>query len=156
MLDNCDIKERWSGVNKLIERWLTERQAVIVQYCAISGVHVLSPQSAAANRQRLQRYCQLLLDYVSAGHFEVYYELLREAEAFQDGSAELATSLMPEINATTALALDFSDKYAEAGQQALTNLAKDLSRLGEILAERFDYEDRLIDAMHSCHREQVA
>lgn len=156
MLDNCDIKERWSGVNKLIERWLAERQAVIVQFCAISGVHVLSPQSATANRQRLQRYCQLLLDYVSAGHFEVYYELLREAEAFQDGSAELATALMPEINATTAQALDFSDKYAEAEPRALTSLAKDLSRLGEILAERFDLEDRLIDAMHSCHREQVA
>ena len=156
MLDNCDIKERWTGVNKLIERWLAERQAVIVQFCAISGVHVLSPQSAVANRQRLQRYCQLLLDYVSAGHFEVYYELLREAEAFQDGSAELATALMPQINATTALALDFSDKYAEAQQPVLGNLAKDLSRLGEILAERFDYEDQLIDAMHSCHREQVA
>lgn len=157
MLDNCDIKERWSGVNKLIERWLAERQAVIVQFCAISGVHVLSPQSAVANRQRLQRFCQLLLDYVSAGHFEVYYELLREAEAFQDGSADLATALMPKINATTAQVLDFSDKYAEADQQhTLTNLAKDLSRLGEILAERFDYEDRLIDAMHSCHREQVA
>lgn len=156
MLDNCDIKERWSGVNKLIERWLAERQAVIVQFCAISGVHVLSPQSTGANRQRLQRFCQHLLDYVSAGHFEVYYELVREAEAFQDGSAGLAAALMPKLNATTARVLDFSDKYAEADQQALGNLAKDLSRLGEILAERFDYEDRLIDAMHSCHREQVA
>ena len=156
MLENCDIKERWSGVNKLIERWLAERQAVIVQFCAISGVHELSPQSAAANRQRLQKYCQLLLDYMSAGHFEVYYELLREAEAFQDGSAEVATALMPEINATTAQALDFSDKYAEATQPAAAGLAKDLSHLGEVLAERFDYEDRLINATHFCHREQVA
>jgi regulator of sigma D len=156
MLDNCDIKERWSGVNKLIERWLAERQAVIVQFCAISGVHVLSPQTAATNRQRLQKYCQLLLDYVSAGHFEVYYELLREAEAFEDGSADAATALMPEINATTAQALDFSDKYAESEQPPAAELAKDLSRLGEVLAERFDYEDRLINAMHSCHREQVA
>ncbi|HSB96406.1 MAG TPA: sigma D regulator [Spongiibacteraceae bacterium] len=156
MLENCDIRERWSGVNKLIERWLAERQAVIVQFCAISGVHELSPQSSAANRQRLQKYCQLLLDYVSAGHFEVYYELLREAEAFQDGSADAATALMPEINATTAQALDFSDKYAESEQPPTASLAKDLSRLGEILAERFDYEDRLINAMHSCHREQVA
>ncbi len=156
MLENCDIKTRWSGVNKLIERWLAERQAVIVQYCTISGIHELSPQSSAANRQRLQKYCQLLLDYLSAGHFEVYYELLREAEAFQDGSAEVATALMPKINATTALALDFSDKYAEADEPAAIGLAKDLSRLGEILAERFDYEDRLINAMHVCHRELVA
>lgn len=154
MLDNCDIKERWSGVNELISRWLTERQSLIVQYCAISGVHELSPQGSA-NRNRLQKFCQLLLDYVSVGHFEVYYQLLREAEAFQDGSAEAAKALLPEINATTAQTLDFNDKYADA-QTIGPNLARDLSRLGEVFAERFDYEDQLISVLHAAHGEQVA
>ena len=154
MLDNCDIKERWSGVNALIARWLGERQSLIVQYCAVSGVHEFSPQGSA-NRNRLQKFCQLLLDYVSAGHFEVYYQLLREAEAFQDGSAEAAKALLPEINGTTAESLDFNDKYADA-QTVGANLAKDLSRLGEILAARFDLEDQLISVLHACHREQVA
>jgi regulator of sigma D len=154
MLDNCDIKERWSGVNELIARWLGERQSLIVQYCAISGIHEFSPQGA--NRNRLQKFCQLLLDYVSAGHFEVYYQLLREAEAFQDGSAEAAKALLPEINGTTAEALDFNDKYADAQPVGLQNLARDLSRLGEVLAARFDHEDHLISVLHAAHREQVA
>jgi regulator of sigma D len=154
MLDNCDIKERWGRVNQLIERWLGERQSLIVQYCAISGVHEFSPQGPA-NRNRLQKFCQLLLDYVSAGHFEVYYQLLREAEAFQDGSADAARALLPEINGTTAEALDFNDRYADA-QTISPNLAKDLSRLGEVFATRFDHEDHLISVLHACHREQVA
>ena len=76
MLENCDIKERWSGVDKLVERWLEERQSLIVQFCALSGVHELSGNNAS--RGRLQKFCQLLLDYVSAGHFEVFYELVRD------------------------------------------------------------------------------
>ena len=154
MLDNCDIKQRWSGVDKLVERWLSERQALIVQFCALSGVHELSGSNAS--RTRLQKFCQLLLDYVSAGHFEVFYELVREAEAFADGSIEIAKALIPNLNASTQDALDFNDKYAEATQAPIASLARDLSRLGEILAERFDGEDKLIRATHSCHRELVA
>lgn len=156
MLENCDIKERWSGVDKLIERWLAERQKVIVQFCALSGVHSLSATGTVATRTRLQKFCQLLLDYVSAGHFEIYYELVREAEAFQDGSADAAKALIPQLNATTAKALDFNDKYAEAPSGEMAWLARDLSVLGEVLEERFDGEDRLISATHLCHRDQVA
>lgn len=154
MLDNCDIKERWSGVDKLVDRWLSERQSLIVQFCALSGVHELSGTNAS--RSRLQKFCQLLLDYVSAGHFEVFYELVREAEAFADGSADVAKALIPLINETTQRALDFNDKYAEATQAPIASLARDLSALGEVFAERFDSEDRLIRVTHSCHREQVA
>jgi|SwirhirootsSR3_FD_contig_71_2433991_length_661_multi_2_in_0_out_0_1 regulator of sigma D len=156
MLENCDIKERWSGVDKLIERWLVERQKVIVQFCALSGVHGLAASGNTATRNRLQKFCQLLLDYVSAGHFEIYYELVREAEAFQDGSVEVAKALIPTLNETTAKALDFNDKYAEADASQIAWLAKDLSLLGEILEDRFDGEDKLINATHLCHREQVA
>jgi len=155
MLDNCDIKERWSGVNELIERWLAARQSLIVQFCAISGIHEFSPQGIA-NKNRLQKFCQLLLDYASTGHFEVFYQLLLEAEAFEDGSAEAAKSLLPKINATTTTALDFNDRYVDTASTGSNTLAKDLSRLGEVLAARFDYEDQLIAVTHVAHREQVA
>lgn len=155
MLDNCDIKARWSGVDELLERWLKERQSLIVQYCALSGIHELAPHNAN-NRNRLRKFCEQLLDYVSAGHFEVYYELVREAEAFQDGSARLAATLLPAITTTTGAALDFNDRYADSAPAERSLLAKDLSKLGEVLASRFDYEDQLIAAMHAAHREQVA
>lgn len=154
MLENCDIKVRWDAVNALIERWLEERQSLIVQYCAISGIQTAQ---RSTNPDRLQKFCQLLLDYVSAGHFEIYYELVREAEAFNDGTADIAKTVLPQINATTQRCLDFNDVYAECtaiGDPG--TLAKALSQLGETFASRFDFEDQLIDALHSCHREQVA
>jgi regulator of sigma D len=153
MLEDCDIKERWSSVDELIERWLVERQTLIVQFCAVSGIQALSPKSGSGH-SRLQQFCQLLLDYVSAGHFEIYYELVREAEAFKDGSVEVANTLLPKITTTTETALDFNDSYSEANKT--TELAQDLSQLGEVLAARFDYEDQLIAALHGAHREQVA
>ncbi len=153
MLDDCTIQERWLNVNELVERWLAERQAVIVQFCALSGVHLQSPQRGA-NTARLQRFCQLLLDYVSAGHFEIYYELVREAEEFRDGSVETANQLLPLVTATTETLLDFNDRYVDGRPNP--ELAQRLSRLGETLAERFELEDQLIAALHTCHREQVA
>ena len=153
MLDDCTIKERWLNVDELVERWLSERQSVIVQFCALSGVHLQSPQRGS-NTARLQRFCQLLLDYVSAGHFEIYYELVREAEEFKDGSVDTANRLLPLITATTETLLDFNDRYIDT--QPGIELAQSLSQLGESLAQRFELEDQLISALHTCHREHVA
>ena len=154
MLDQCTIKERFEGVNQMIERWLQERQALIVQYCALSGIHEHSPDTEAATA-RLDHFCALLVDYASAGHFEIYYQLIREAEAFDDGSAEKANALLPRIVDSTETAMDFHDKYTDCARQ-LTELPQDLSGLGETLASRFDLEDRLINTLHEAHREQVA
>jgi regulator of sigma D len=154
MLDNCTIEERWTGVNDLIDRWLQERQAIIVQFCALSGVHELSAD-ADPSHVRLQKFCQQLVDYMSSGHFEIYYELIREAEAFADGTASAAKALMPKITITTELAMSFNDKYASA-EGTLVALPKSLSSLGETLASRFELEDNLINTLHESHREQVA
>ena len=49
------------------------------------------PQTSPERHQRgIERLCQLLVDYVSAGHFEVFLALQKEAEIFADGSGEVA------------------------------------------------------------------
>lgn len=154
MLDQCSIEERFQAVNQLINRWLQERQNLIVQFCALSGIHEYRPNSGSVAK-RLELFCELLVDYASTGHFEIYYELIREGEEFADGSADKAHALMPHIIDSTETAMSFHDKYID--KKATTdNLPKDLSRLGETLAARFEYEDRLINILHEAHREQVA
>ena len=156
MLDKCSIEERWTAVSDIIDRWLQERKDLIVQFCGISGIHQYSPK-ASTSASRLQKFCEVLVDYISAGHFEVYYQLIREAEEFKDGSAEAGKQLLPEIQDTTEIALAFDDRYGESKVDDLPdNLPKQLSALGEILATRFDLEDKLIAVMHEAHREQVA
>ena len=99
--------------------------------------------------------CQLLVDYVSVGHFEVFYELIREAEAFADGSGKLATDIIPRIGDTTEVILGFDEKYPLA-EGTLSDPSADLSLLGEILELRFELEDSLIAGMHKAHAAQVS
>ena len=97
--------------------------------------------------------CQLLVDYVSAGHFEVYHELLEEAESFGDGSSTLAENVMPAIGDTTEVILAYEEKYTDTNSEK-GKLKRDLSALGEVLESRFLLEDRLIAGLRNSHRRQ--
>lgn len=151
MLENCQsAKERWGGVSDIIDRWLQERQELLVRYCGLSD----TPAATDAAEQ-LQRVCQILVDYVSAGHFEIYDQLVKEGREFEDQNAlDEAKKLIGNIDETTEFALDFNDKYLETDD--LTALTADLSKLGEILAIRFEAEDRMIEVLHIAHKDLVA
>lgn len=157
MLDDCrTAKERWGGVSKLIDRWLKERQDLIVQYCSLSGMSAINDVEVI--RKRLGFLCEILVDYVSAGHFEVYEQLIREAREYDDGGLELASKIYPRITASTEHALAFNDRFdsgdmSEAGRKALYSK---LSELGEVLEERFSLEDLLIESLHNAHEDQLA
>lgn len=154
MLDTCTIEERWSGVEEMIERWLEERQQLIVEFCAAGGVN--ENETEQELHQRVQKFCQTLVDYVCAGHFEVYYQLLREAEEFKDGSDKIAQNLLPELNENTSIAMEFHDQFIETNDDTDTSeLSQKLSKLGETLELRFEIEDRLIDVMHNAHKALV-
>ncbi|HEY9118203.1 MAG TPA: sigma D regulator, partial [Marinobacter sp.] len=100
MLDNCrNARERWGGVSELIDRWLKERQELLVHYCDLSGTTDYSQTEALQGK--FVRLCEVLVDYVSAGHFEIYDQLVQEAREFNDGGLELAAKLYPKIEQTT-------------------------------------------------------
>ena len=152
MLENCqNAKERWGGVSAIIDRWLQERQDMLVQYCAFSS---LDSNSQEARGEKLRELCQILVDYVSAGHFEIYDQLIKEGREFDDeeGLYE-AGKLFTVIDSTTEKLLDFNDKYLETDD--LSSLDKDLSSLGETLEIRFSAEDRMISVLHTSHKDLV-
>ncbi len=151
MLDNCQsAKERWGGVNEIIDRWLQERQQLLVLFCALSE----DIQSNKAANQ-VKSLCEILVDYVSAGHFEIYDQLMKEGAEFNDTAAlKEADQLFRVIDQTTEYALDFNDKYLETDD--LECLGPDLSKLGEVLAGRFESEDRMIEVLHIAHKDLVA
>lgn len=156
MLENCrSASERWGGVSELIDRWLKERQELIVQYCDLSGAEAGS--STEALRQKFNRLCEVLLDYVSAGHFEIYEQLIREAKEFDDGGLELAAQVYPRIEKTTEVALAFNDRLEASSltDSELSSVFESLSKLGESLETRFELEDFLIEHLHNVHADQV-
>jgi regulator of sigma D len=156
MLENCkSAKERWGGVSNIIDRWLQERQDLLVQYCDLSShLEDNDLDELIENGKDLKSLCQILVDYISAGHFEVYDQLLKEGRDFEDAEAlKEAGTLFKTVDATTELLLDFNDKYLETDD--LETLAVDLSQLGESLATRFEAEDRMIAVLHVAHKDLV-
>lgn len=155
MLENCKTaRERWGGVSEIIDRWLQSRQSLLVRLCALSEKKGFGDGGSEAENN-LRQLCQFLMDYVSAGHFEVYEQLIGEGQAFGDKSAlEQARELYREIDSTTEVAVDFNDKYLETDD--LSSLTLDLSQLGEVLETRFESEDRMIALLHTAHKNQLA
>ncbi len=159
MLENCkSVKERWGGVSKILDGWLQQRQELIVEFCTVSGVHDSTSALALDTEEGLRHFCELMVDYISAGHFEVYDHLIQEAEEFNDGSGmEVARCIYPQISKTTELVLAFNDRFDALlnGDSPSSNLARELSGLGETLVSRFDLEDQLIENLHYAHRDLI-
>lgn len=142
-------RERWGAINTLLQRWLAERQRLLQLLCSLSG-RIRSSRRRTETQQVLDRFCETLVDYVSAGHFEVYCALMEEGERLGGRRFREAARLYASIVPTTIVALDFNDHYFNGGSGR--DLAADLSRLGQVLAERFDHEDALIRQLHMPRR----
>jgi regulator of sigma D len=156
MLENCrNAKERWGGVSDLIDRWLKERQELLVHYCGLSGE--ADREDLDALQPKFVRLCEVLVDYVSAGHFEIYEQLIQEAREFDDGGVELAARVYPEIEKTTEVALNFNDQIDDQPltQELVEERFEALSELGEALESRFEMEDVLIDQLHNAHASKM-
>lgn len=155
MLDSCTTaQERWGGVHKLIDRWLAERKQLVSEYTALRDRS--SPSSTPDTG--LESFCDVLVDYMSAGHFEVYEQLIREAEDFNDlGGIQLAKQLYPRIETITQTAVQFNDQYGEPAEAVdETRMQEQLRLLGALLHERFELEDCLIEVLHTAHRDMLS
>jgi regulator of sigma D len=109
-------------------------------------------------RDKFVRLCEVLVDYVSAGHFEVYEQLIQEAREFNDGGLELAAKVYPRIEQTTGVALNFNDRVDGRllTEDDVRELFTELSKLGEVLESRFEMEDFLIEHLHNAHAGKMA
>ena len=150
---SSDPRQQFQAVEDLLTRWLRERRDLLGRYTEIV-VTLDGEADAEAKKQRQRALCELLVDYISAGHFEVYHELVNEAETFADGSSAMAEQLMPAIGDTTEVILAYEEKYGDGDNHPGT-LKRDLSALGEVLESRFALEDRLIAGLHNSHRRLV-
>lgn len=156
MLNKCEsARERWGGVSEVIDRWLKERQELLILFCNLSkDEQIITEEDQEEKEAQLRRFCQILVDYVSAGHFEIYSQLAKEGREFGDEDGLTRAKKHYEVvDATTEHTLDFNDKYQETDD--MSSLTQDLSSLGETLAVRFEAEDCMIEILHMAHKDQV-
>ena len=130
-------------ISGTVAGWLGERKELLVHYHTLTDPDPdSSPASGSAAitlEAQLKQFCQILMDYVSAGHFEVYELLIRHAGPDDTGVRQSLEAL----SANMQVCLDFNDTCEKLSSVAALHRA--LSALGEILEERFQLEDRLLN-----------
>jgi len=156
MLEGCKTaQERWGGVHVIIDRWLEQRRKLVEIALYLRDRGEMTP----TDTPKIQAMCEMLVDYVSAGHFTVYEQLAIEAKEFHDdGAVVLLSELLPLIDSSTEVAIEFNDKYdtKEHCNAQLEALPFSLQALIVVMAERFQYEDQLIKELHEAHSEKNA
>jgi regulator of sigma D len=137
--------ERRQQACQLIAELQNERQEVWSLYCHVAELKPFSANDAV--KSLLTQFSQILVDYVSLGHFGVYERLLAGTER-RSRVLSVAKEIYPEFSATTDAAISFNDKYDNVDKiDVFEDLEQDLSALGESLAKRIDLEDRLCEVM---------
>ncbi len=137
--------ERRQQSYELIVKLQNGRREVWSLYCNVAELKPFSANDAV--KSLLTQFSQLLVDYVSLGHFGVYERLLAGTER-RNRVLSVAKELYSEFSATTDAAISFNDKYDNVEKvEVFEDLEQDLSILGESLAKRIDLEDRLCEVM---------
>ncbi|KFZ30535.1 anti-RNA polymerase sigma 70 factor [Pseudidiomarina salinarum] len=141
--------ERWIGAHQAIDNWLQARQLLLIEYFKLAGLppyereHNVLPET-----NELREFCGSLVDYVSAGHFEIYDQLISNAAELPQSTRDLANRLFPLIADTTEVALDFNDTFGDLAPKApLPGFDAALSQLGEALELRMEFEDELMQTL---------
>ena len=158
MLEDCkSARERWGGVHQLIDRWLEQRHQLLEVFSKLDGS--CDAELETITKERLDTFSETLMDYISAGHFEVYPQLREEARSFDDDEAlALADRLLERLEMSTELVLAFDQDYVDGAScdRNLHRLPAWIDRLERGLRERFSLEDQLIQRLHEVHAPAVS
>jgi len=153
MNDSVDIQpatDRRARTRKEIKQLITERNEVLALYVSLAGCDGDKITSAdSIDIDTLQEFCQLLIDYIATGHFELYSRI-SEGKERRSEIIKLANTIYPRIEKTTTLAVEFNDTYDSGSKftvELKNKLPEQLSQLGEELATRIELEDKLINIL---------
>jgi regulator of sigma D len=136
--------EKKQQAYQLIAELQKERQEVWSLYCNIAELIPFSANRTV--RKKLARFSEILIDYVSLGHFGVCEYLFAGADSL-DPALSVVEKIELALSASTEVAVSFNDKYESDAAIIPDELKQDLSALGENLAIRSELEDRLCDLM---------
>jgi len=132
--------ERRQSPQQLIDSIIIERKQLLAFLFQATNINT-------PDNEFLEEFCQILVDYIAAGHFILYDRILANKER-RKTIIELAEIIYPEIEKYTQVALDFNEKY-NANQDDIDGekLKNDISILGEALTARIELEDKLISSL---------
>ena len=144
MKSGTEHKKR-NSTSRQIRQMLDERKELLAMLLRVSDLTHHGQDEPDAGL--LEEFCELVVDYIAAGHFGLYQRIEKGKER-RSRVAVLAHNIYPEIEKTTQRALAFSEKYKIDGEHDRPErLQNDLSELGMVLTTRIELEDKLITAV---------
>lgn len=132
------------ATRRLIDDILEQRKRMLVLLWELAKQNLSAPDEST--REMLDEFLTLLVDYIATGHFGLYGRFSAGVER-RSQIVDTARGIYPRIATTTAVSVDFLERYEGADENTLKQLSADLSRLGEHLTTRIELEDQLISAM---------
>jgi regulator of sigma D len=94
--------ERRGDTSQVISSMLAERNQLLSFRIECSAFK--SGNTADLDREVLNEFCQILVDYIASGHFGLYERIVEGTER-RRGVADLAVKLYPLIDETTQITL---------------------------------------------------
>lgn len=156
------VDERYGWINDMI----ASRQELVLKYMQLLQ---LDPNAETSDEElardlgheqveytpsaeQVSDFCDHLIDYISHGHFDLYPKIVELIENASGRSLSIARRVMPRIEKTTEVLMQFNDRYSEDFDESRRkSLRKDLAVVGEYLEQRFRNEDRLIIGLRLVH-----
>jgi len=136
--------ERRTETLGLVKKLTDERTEMLVLFCRVAGLEPYASHGPV--KALLANFCEVLVDYIAAGHFALYERILNGRERRKD-VVDVAQEIYSRIAQSTDAAVDFNDKYERFDESQFAELSRDLPALGETLAARIELEDRLLQAL---------
>ena len=141
-----DENDRRHRQTNTINELLNERQEVLVAMCGLADLDAEQSELGSVI-DTLKSFSQTLVDYTALGHFEIYERIIDGKER-RESVSQVANKVYPVISSTTEKFVEFNDKYDGIDdKENLSGLHKDLSEIGEAMAERIESEDQLLREM---------
>jgi len=145
-----EVAERRADSLKKLHTLIETRTRTLVLFSQLVGLRPFEPGEEI--EALLQEFCETLVDYTASAHFQLY-RFIEEGTERRQAVKIAAAEVYPRITELTQHILDFNDKYDGERQVENTDaLDRDLSFLGEVLADRIAAEDRILEALTSSRR----
>jgi regulator of sigma D len=119
-------------VQQADESFVACRQRLISYLVKLN--HALDADLPDLGQALLARFCDSLVDYLSAGHFRVFQRL------------SLAPRCYIAIEATTQAGMAFNDRFGAVREIRVAEVKEALEPLARALSNRFELEDELLCA----------
>ena len=147
--------DRRKSIGGTVRKLVDERQEVLVLFCQLAGVTATDEVDEDSDdvgfqpkEKDLSAFCEVLMDYLGSGHFELYQRIIDGHER-RHGVLRAAQQFYPTISETTQFLVEFNDKYDrfDGTSEECQALRADLNKVGKALSLRSDFEDKILSAL---------